>query len=45
MGNLDMADPPVPNGMLITDAKVHPYPHPHPHTPYPTPSAPPPPPQ
>jgi hypothetical protein len=22
MGNLDMADPPVPNGMLITDAQV-----------------------
>jgi len=25
MGNLDMADPPVPNGMLITDAKVSPF--------------------
>lgn len=25
MGNLDMADPPVPNGMLITDGKVSPF--------------------
>jgi 3'(2'), 5'-bisphosphate nucleotidase len=25
MGELDMADPPVPNGMLITDAKVSPF--------------------
>jgi len=25
MGNLDMADPPVPNGMLITDAQVSPF--------------------
>ena len=42
MGNLDMADPPVPNGMLITDAKVTPLPaaapaHPPAHPPpYPT---------
>ena len=25
MGNLDYADPPVPNGMLITDGKVSPF--------------------
>jgi len=25
MGNLDMADPPVPNGMLITDGQVSPF--------------------
>ena len=25
MGDLDMADPPVPNGMLITDGKVSPF--------------------
>ena len=25
MGHLDMADPPVPDGMLITDGKVSPF--------------------